>query len=131
MLRTPIVWVRYGMFVLVAATGLVVTAQVAPIAKDYGVGGLPVNFLFITSTGLVVAGIVDNILNGLARPTCGWVSDQTKSVILPYGASLEDRHLIGAALPEMTFYVFRHEDAQFGISLRKSDVIPFPDQPPR
>ena len=33
------------------------------------------NFLFISSTVLVVAGIVDNILNGLARPTFGWVSD--------------------------------------------------------
>ena len=52
-----------------------VTAQVAPIARDYKIAGLPVTFLFISSTVLVMAGIVDNILNGLARPTFGWVSD--------------------------------------------------------
>jgi len=75
MLATPLFWILYVMFVLVAASGLVVTAQVAPIARDYKIANLPVNFLFIGSTVLVMAGIVDNILNGLARPTFGWVSD--------------------------------------------------------
>src|SRR5207247_746044 len=75
MLQTPLFWVLYVMFVLVAASGLVVTAQVAPIARDYKIAGLPVNFLFVSSTVLLMAGIVDNILNGLARPTFGWVSD--------------------------------------------------------
>jgi MFS transporter, OFA family, oxalate/formate antiporter len=75
MLGTPLFWILYVMFVLVAASGLVVTAQVAPIARDYKIANLPVNFLFIGSTVLVMAGIVDNILNGLARPTFGWVSD--------------------------------------------------------
>src|SRR4029077_20691096 len=75
MLKTPLFWILYVMFVLVAASGLVVTAQVAPIAKDYNVAGLPVTFLFMSSTVIVMAGIVDNILNGLARPTFGWVSD--------------------------------------------------------
>src|SRR5262249_50209181 len=46
-----------------------------PIAKDFKIASLPVNFLFISSTVIVMAGIVDNILNGLARPTFGWVSD--------------------------------------------------------
>jgi OFA family oxalate/formate antiporter-like MFS transporter len=54
-------------------SGPVVTAQVAPIARDYKIAGLPVN-LFIAHR-LIMAGIVDNILNGLARPTFGWVSD--------------------------------------------------------
>src|SRR5262249_48294726 len=75
MLATPLFWILYVMFVLVAASGLVVTAQVAPIARDYKIANLPVSFLFISSTVLVMAGIVDNILNGLARPTFGWVSD--------------------------------------------------------
>ena len=79
------------MFVLVAASGLVVTAQVAPIARDYKIAGLPVNFLFISSTVLVMAGIIDNILNGLARPTFGWVSDQigrenTMGIVFVFGA---------------------------------------------
>ncbi|MBZ5558566.1 MAG: oxalate/formate MFS antiporter [Acidobacteriia bacterium] len=91
MIGTPIFWILYVMFVLVAASGLVVTAQVAPIAKDYKVATLPVNFLFITSTVLVMAGIVDNILNGLARPTFGWVSDHigrenTMAIVFVAGA---------------------------------------------
>src|SRR3954464_11204652 len=91
MLRTPLFWILYAMFVLVAASGLVVTAQVAPIARDYKIANLPVNFLFIGSTVLVMAGIVDNILNGLARPTFGWVSDHigrenTMGIVFTCGA---------------------------------------------
>src|SRR5437763_6935994 len=91
MLQTPLFWILYVMFVLVAASGLVVTAQVAPIARDYKIAGLPVNFLFISSTVLVMAGIVDNILNGLARPTFGWVSDHlgrenTMAIVFGAGA---------------------------------------------
>jgi OFA family oxalate/formate antiporter-like MFS transporter len=91
MLGTPLFWVLYVMFVLVAASGLVVTAQVAPIARDYKIANLPVNFLFISSTVLVLAGIVDNVLNGLARPTFGWVSDHigrenTMAIVFTVGA---------------------------------------------
>jgi MFS transporter, OFA family, oxalate/formate antiporter len=91
MLGTPLFWILYAMFVLVAASGLVVTAQVAPIARDYKIAGLPVTFLFISSTVLVMAGIVDNILNGLARPTFGWVSDHigrenTMAIVFTCGA---------------------------------------------
>jgi len=91
MLSTPLFWILYVMFVLVAASGLVVTAQVAPIARDYKIAGLPVSFLFISSTVLVMAGIVDNILNGLARPTFGWVSDHigrenTMALVFTFGA---------------------------------------------
>jgi len=91
MLRTPLFWVLYVMFVLVAASGLVVTAQVAPIARDYKVANLPISFLFITTTVIVMAGVVDNILNGLARPTFGWVSDQigrenTMAIVFTCGA---------------------------------------------
>ena len=91
MLRTPLFWVLYVMFVLVAASGLVVTAQVAPIARDYKIANVPINVLFVTSTVLVVAGIVDNILNGLARPTFGWVSDHigrenTMAIVFTCGA---------------------------------------------
>ena len=91
MVRTPLFWVLYVMFVLVAASGLVVTAQVAPIARDYKIANVPVNFLFISSTVLVMAGIVDNILNGVARPTFGWVSDHigrenTMAIVFTCGA---------------------------------------------
>ncbi len=91
MLRSPLFWILYVMFVLVAASGLMVTAQVASIANDYKIAKLPMNFLFITSTVLIVAGIVDNVLNGLARPTFGWVSDHigrenTMAIVFTCGA---------------------------------------------
>ena len=72
MLKTPTFYVLYVMFVLVAASGLMATAQVAPIAKDYGISN---TIVFLGWTTLTVALVVDNILNGLARPFFGWVSD--------------------------------------------------------
>ncbi|HLY55009.1 MAG TPA: oxalate/formate MFS antiporter [Stellaceae bacterium] len=91
MLKTPTFWVLYVMFVLVAAPGLIVTANIAPIAKDFKVDALPISFLFISGTVLKTAGVVDNILNGLARPTFGWVSDRlgrepTMALVFTLGA---------------------------------------------
>ena len=92
MLKSPIFYLMYVMFVLVASSGLVVTAQVAPIANDYGIAKTGVNLLFVTSTVLIAAGVIDNILNGLARPTFGWVSDHigrenTMAIVFTFGAA--------------------------------------------
>lgn len=70
---TPVFWLLYIMFILVSASGLMATAQLAPIAKDFNVAGAVL--LFGVST-LGVAGIVDNICNGGARPLFGWISDR-------------------------------------------------------
>jgi len=75
MLRTPLFWVLYFMFVLVASGGLMATAQLASIATDFGIANKPLGTAGITATTLSVAIIVDNILNGLARPFFGWISD--------------------------------------------------------
>jgi OFA family oxalate/formate antiporter-like MFS transporter len=72
MLLSPIFWLLYVMFVLNAATGLMATAQLAPIAKDFGISNIPI---LLGATVLSVALVVDNVLNGLARPFFGWVSD--------------------------------------------------------
>jgi OFA family oxalate/formate antiporter-like MFS transporter len=74
--RTPLFWLLYLMFVLVAAGGLVVTAQLASIAIDFGVANAPLSLLGITGTVLTLALVVDNVLNGLARPFFGWISDR-------------------------------------------------------
>ena len=37
-LMTPVFWLLYIMFVMVSASGLMATAQIAPIAKDFNVG---------------------------------------------------------------------------------------------
>jgi OFA family oxalate/formate antiporter-like MFS transporter len=75
-LKTPLFWILYLMFVLVAAGGLIVTAQLASIAADFGVAETPLSILGVTGTVLTLALVVDNVLNGLARPFFGWVSDK-------------------------------------------------------
>lgn len=73
MIRSPVFWLLYLMFVIVSASGLMATAQLALIAKDYGIGNAAI---FLGATTLSVALVVDNVLNGLARPFFGWVSDR-------------------------------------------------------
>lgn len=76
MVRSPVFWLLYIMFVMVASSGLMATAQIAPIAKDLKLGDQEVMFLFFTASTLSIALVVDNVLNGLARPFFGWVSDR-------------------------------------------------------
>ncbi len=75
MLQSPIFWVMYVMFVLVGAGGLMATAQLAPIAKDFKIDAVPVSLIGITLPALTFALSIDRILNGLTRPFFGWVSD--------------------------------------------------------
>jgi OFA family oxalate/formate antiporter-like MFS transporter len=75
-LKTPLFWLLYLMFVMVAAGGLIVTAQLASIAADFGVAESSVSILGITGTVLTLALVFNNVLNGLARPFFGWVSDK-------------------------------------------------------
>jgi OFA family oxalate/formate antiporter-like MFS transporter len=71
-LMTPVFWLLYLMFVLVSASGLMATAQIAPIAKDFNVGN---TIVFFGATTLTAALIIDNLANGAARPLFGWISD--------------------------------------------------------
>ena len=71
-LASPVFWVLYIMFVMVSASGLMATAQIALIAKDYNVANVAI---LGGATALSVALIIDNIANGTARPLFGWVSD--------------------------------------------------------
>jgi OFA family oxalate/formate antiporter-like MFS transporter len=75
-LQTPLFWLLYVMFVTVASGGLIVTAQFASIAADYGVAKVPVSLIGIAGPVLVVAAVIDNVLNGLGRPLFGWISDK-------------------------------------------------------
>jgi MFS transporter, OFA family, oxalate/formate antiporter len=74
-LRSPVFYLLYIMFVMVSASGLMATAQIAPIAKDFKLADQEVVILFVTATTLSAALVIDNILNGLARPFFGWISD--------------------------------------------------------
>jgi OFA family oxalate/formate antiporter-like MFS transporter len=74
--RKPVFWVMYAMFVMVAAGGLMATAQLGPIAKDFKIGDVPVNIMGLVLPALTFALAIDRVLNGLTRPFFGWVSDQ-------------------------------------------------------
>ncbi|WP_066737364.1 oxalate/formate MFS antiporter [Cupriavidus sp. D384] len=74
-LSSPIFWVMYAMFVMMAAGGLMATAQLGPIAKDFGLHDSPVSILGLTLPALTFALTIDRVLNGLTRPFFGWVSD--------------------------------------------------------
>jgi OFA family oxalate/formate antiporter-like MFS transporter len=73
--KTPVFWVMYAMFVMVGAGGLMAIAQLAPIANDYKIASVPVSILGLTLPALTFALTIDRVLNGICRPFFGWVSD--------------------------------------------------------
>jgi OFA family oxalate/formate antiporter-like MFS transporter len=76
MLKTPVFWIIYVIFVAVAAGGLMATAQLGPIAKDYGIAKTPIA-LFGTMLPLLTLTLsIDNLANGFTRPLCGFISDR-------------------------------------------------------
>jgi MFS transporter, OFA family, oxalate/formate antiporter len=75
-LHSPIFYVLYLMFVLVASGGLTMAASMAPIAKDLGVEKAPVHVLGLGMPTLVLALLLNRILDGAGRPFFGWVSDR-------------------------------------------------------
>ncbi|MBV8118737.1 MAG: oxalate/formate MFS antiporter [Alphaproteobacteria bacterium] len=96
MLATPVFWIMYIMFLLVAASGLMATAQVALIARDFHIAN---NVLLFGGTALTVALLVDNVCNGLARPLFGWISDnigREKTMALAFGLGGISYWLLGA-----------------------------------
>jgi OFA family oxalate/formate antiporter-like MFS transporter len=95
-LRTPLFWVLYVMFVMVAAGGLIVTAQLASIAIDFKIADSQISMIGITGTVLTFALLVDNVLNGLARPFFGWISDRIGRETTMFIAFMCDAVAIGA-----------------------------------
>jgi OFA family oxalate/formate antiporter-like MFS transporter len=87
-IRDPVFWVMYVMFVLVGAGGLMAVAQLAPIAKDFKIADVPVSLIGITLPALTFALAIDRILNGVTRPFFGWVSDnigREKTMLIAFG----------------------------------------------
>jgi MFS transporter, OFA family, oxalate/formate antiporter len=76
MLTTPIFWLLYVMFTMMATGGLMATAQLASVAKDYKIGDVPVTILGLTLAALPFTLSIDRVLNGLTRPFFGWLSDR-------------------------------------------------------
>jgi OFA family oxalate/formate antiporter-like MFS transporter len=75
-LRSPVFYVLYVMFVLIAAGGLTMAASMAPIAKDLKIDKVPVDLFGITMAALAFALSLNRIFDGVGRPFFGWLSDQ-------------------------------------------------------
>jgi MFS transporter, OFA family, oxalate/formate antiporter len=75
-LRSPVFYLLYLMFVLIAAGGLTMAASMAPIAKDLKIDKVPVDLFGITMAALAFALSLNRIFDGVGRPFFGWLSDQ-------------------------------------------------------
>ncbi|HEV3424010.1 MAG TPA: oxalate/formate MFS antiporter [Paraburkholderia sp.] len=74
-LRSPVFYVMYLMFVLIAAGGLTMAASMGPIAKDFGIEKTPVALFGLVMPALAFALALNRIFDGIGRPTFGWISD--------------------------------------------------------
>ncbi len=87
-LKSPVFWVMYVMFVLVASGGLTAVAQLGSIAKDYYIDNIPVTIFGITAVALTYALSLNNIMNGITRPLLGFLSDRIGREYTMFGAFL-------------------------------------------
>jgi OFA family oxalate/formate antiporter-like MFS transporter len=110
MLKTPVFWLIYALFVAVAAGGLMATAQIGPLAGDYGLAKLPISLFGITLPLLTMTLSIDNLCNGFTRPLCGFISDrigrENTMLIVFVGEGLSMLGLMGFGHNPIAFMTF-------------------------
>jgi OFA family oxalate/formate antiporter-like MFS transporter len=108
-LRQPIFWLMYFMFVIVGAGGLMVTANLGPIAvKDWNIANVPVTLFGITMTALTFAATIDRILNGVTRPLFGWISDmigRENTMFLSFGMEGVGIYMLSSGVTTRIWFV--------------------------
>ena len=72
MLQNPIFYLLFVMMTLMSTSGLMVTSNVGPFAKEFGVA----DALVLGMAALPLSLTLSRVTNGLTRPFFGWVSDQ-------------------------------------------------------
>ncbi len=75
-IKSQVFWLLYLMMTMGAIPGLLMTAQMEPMAVDFKVAEVPVTLFFITLAALPFAVMIDRIMGGLTRPVFGWISDR-------------------------------------------------------
>src|SRR5258708_15748238 len=70
-IREPIFWLMYFMFVIVGAGGLMVTANLKPIGVDWKGDTIPVTLVGMIMTAVTFAATIYPILNALTPPLFG------------------------------------------------------------
>jgi OFA family oxalate/formate antiporter-like MFS transporter len=86
--KTGMFWIMYLMFVMVATGGLMVVAQLAPMAKDFKVADVPVSLFGFAMPAVTFALSIDRVMNGITRPFFGWISDHIGRERTMFGAFL-------------------------------------------
>jgi len=71
MLRSPVFWLLFFMMSLMSTSGLMVTSNVGPFAREYKVAEM----LVLGMAALPLSLTLSRVTNGLTRPFFGWVSD--------------------------------------------------------
>jgi OFA family oxalate/formate antiporter-like MFS transporter len=74
-IRTGVFWLTYLVYLLIAFGGMVMTAQLGPIARDFGLENRMMTILGVTAPVLTLAISIDNFANGITRPIAGLLSD--------------------------------------------------------
>lgn len=75
-LRSPVFYMLYLLYMLVAVGGLTLAASVAPIAYQLRIADKPVNLLTGSVPALLVALPLSRVCDGASRPLFGWISDR-------------------------------------------------------
>jgi len=75
-LKSPVFYVMYLMFWLIASGGLTMAASMAPIADDLKISKIPVSLFGMVMPALGFALFLNRIFDGVGRPFFGWLSDQ-------------------------------------------------------
>jgi OFA family oxalate/formate antiporter-like MFS transporter len=74
--RTKVFWLIYLVYVMIGSGGMIVTAQLGPIARDFGLEKQMIVTLGRSMPLVALAVSIDNLANGLTRPFSGFLSDQ-------------------------------------------------------
>src|SRR5579885_2365565 len=74
-LTSPLFWLLYAMMTVGAVPGLLMTGQMAPMARDFGVADSPISLPGVVVAALPLALMLDRAMGGLTRPVFGWLSD--------------------------------------------------------
>jgi len=74
-LKSPVFYVMYLMFWLIASGGLTMAASMAPIADDLKISKIPVSLFGMIMPALGFALFLNRIFDGVGRPFFGWLSD--------------------------------------------------------
>jgi MFS transporter, OFA family, oxalate/formate antiporter len=102
-LKSPIFYLLFVMMSMMSTSGLMVTSNVGPFAKEYGVASM----LVLGMAALPLSLTLSRVTNGLTRPFFGWLSDHIgRETTMALAFSLE-------AIAILVLFAFINQPAWF------------------